>query len=109
MSNIYEATGEVLTALLSAVTGANQQVVAAVPGKKIRLLQFSGAVAAAANATFHDNTPTNLTPALPMPTATAEVLGFSPHGWGDTGAGKALQVDVSASTLSGVLVYQLIN
>lgn len=102
----YEASGPVFTAKLSAVTGSNQTVVAAVAGKKIRVLQLSGCVTAAATVKFHDDTPTDLTGAMPAPLTAAEILGYSPHGWGDTAVGKNLQIDVSASVFNGVLVYQ---
>lgn len=108
----YEAAGPVHQIPVEAVTGSAQVLVAAVTGQKIRLLSFAGGISLDGTLQFFDNagTPKHLTGAIPLKAASpASVLGYQPSGWGDTGVGQALTVTVSAGSISGALVYQLIQ
>jgi hypothetical protein len=108
----YEASGPVSKVAVEAVTGAAQTLVGAIAGKKIRLLSFAGGISADGTVKFLDDagTPHDLTGAIPFKAAApSTVLGYQPSGWGETGAGQALKVTISAGAISGVLVYQLID
>lgn len=109
---IYEASGPVYKKPISAVSGSAQQLVAAVTGKRIRLLSFAGGISVDGSLQFLDDagTPNALTGAMPMKAAAPEtVLGYQPSGWGDTAVGQALVVTTSGGSISGVLAYQIIN
>ena len=105
----YEAEGPTYSIPISAVTGNNQTLVAAVAGQKIRVLAASIWISAAGNVQLHDGAADKLGGSIPVGTAAPLLLPFCPRGWGDTASGQPLQVDASAGTLNGFLVYQLVT
>ncbi|MEK6236457.1 MAG: hypothetical protein N2C14_17250 [Planctomycetales bacterium] len=89
------------------VTGSgDQQVLAAVAGKKLRVLASRELVDAATTVTWKSDS-TALTGAMPYPTEGGAVQPMTPHGWLETVAGEALKVALgtTTSTLTGNLVY----
>lgn len=88
-------------------SGSNQQVVAAVSGKKIRVVQFRVHAAAIASMYFLNGT----TPVTFDISFTAgEKFGedFNRFGWFETAAGAALNARVTTSAVGGYLGYVLI-
>lgn len=108
---LYEANGPVYHAAIDALTGNAQELVAAVAGKKIRVVGLLAAIDADGTLQLADDagTPNKLTGAMSVKAAGPPLeLPYHPSGWGDTAAGQALTVSVGAQTINGALAYQLI-
>ena len=109
------ATGGIKQLAIRNVTGNNQTLVAAVPAaglmpnQKIRIRALSLTLSGTGTVTFHDDNAVPVSGAFAMVAGEPLVMPDNPEGWGDTSANQALQVDVSAGNLAGVLSYQLVN
>lgn len=89
-----------------AATSTNNTLVAAVAGKKIRVLSYTILVTAAASAKFQSDTSTDLTGAMPFPDTGGAVNAYNPSGLFETAAGGLLNLNLSASSAYGHLTYQ---
>ena len=95
-------------AAISASSSGNNTVVAAVTGRKIRVVALAMMAAAAVNAKFQDGASgTDLT-GLFYPAANGGfVLPFNPQGWFETTAATLLNINLSgAVAVGGCLLYQ---
>lgn len=82
-------------------------IVAAVPGKRIRVVSMamvSGGTAT--SVTILGNT-TALSPAIPMGVNGVFVLPFSEHGWLETAVGEGLKVTTGTGSTTGIAVTYL--
>lgn len=106
---VYEATGALQHAVIDAAAG-DTELVAAVTGKRIRVLSFSLVAADALTARFESGAGgTALTGIMDL--AANQEIGhghFHPGGHFETAAGEALSLELSAGTADGYLTYQLI-
>lgn len=89
----------------SASSGANQ-IVAAVAGMRYRVLSVV-AVATAANSIKFQSASTDISATWPLGANGGFVLPFNEHGWFETNAGEALNVNFSAATSTGVQVHYI--
>ena len=105
-----ESRGIKRAVLNQAASGTAQTLVAAVTGKRIRVLAaFAVAGATATNLTF--NSASNaISPLLANAANGGEVLPFNPAGWFQTVAGEALTVTTGAGSTTGIgVVYVEVN
>lgn len=95
------------TAKVSIAAATTTTVVAAVAGKKIRILALYLVAGGAVNINWQSHTTTsNGDAALDIAANSGIVLNFNPVGWFDTTSGEALDIVTSAaSQLSGRIVY----
>jgi len=92
---------------ISAASATDNTLVAAVSGKKIRVLQMHYGPASSTAIKFKSGASTDLTGAIT--TATPQTLPFSPVGWYETAAGEAFVMNLGGAVqTSGSLVYILI-
>lgn len=82
-------------------------IIAAVAGKKIRIIAGFAIAAGAVNARFESDTGgTALTGQMNLTTNSGFTLPFNPVGWFETVAGELLNLELSAAvSLDGVLTY----
>jgi hypothetical protein len=100
-----EADSLVKFAQISAAASAD--VVAAVPGKKIRVLQYKVVVDAAMTVKFQSGASTDLTGAMPFAANGGSSDPYSPVGLFETAVGEKLNVVlVGAGNIAGHLSYQ---
>ena len=94
-------------AVINAATSGNNTIVAAVTGKKIRVLSYVLISAGAVNATFQTGAGgTALTGALPLAAQAGASSGFSPVGHFETVAAALLNLSLSAAIqVSGHVTY----
>jgi hypothetical protein len=93
--------------LNQAASGTQQTVVAAVTGKRIRVLALAMvAGASATNATFLSNS-TTISPLFANGANGGAVLPVNEHGWFETAEGEALKITTSSGATTGVLVTYL--
>jgi hypothetical protein len=96
-----------------AVTGADNTLVAAVTGKRIRVLAFVASLTGTApTARFESGTGgTALTGAFIPNTGLMVELPYNPVGWFETAAGALLNLELGGTTPSaqGVLIYALVD
>lgn len=89
------------------------EIVPAVTGKKLRLISMMLTTDTAGNITVRDNNGTPVILVGPAPAAAngGFVLPHNPEGWGDTTAGKNLNVllGTSATVFGGVVTYQVLD
>lgn len=107
--------GEGVTALIpkyakiAASSSGNNALVAAVEGKKIRVIAYLIIAAGAVNAKFQSDgatTPVDLTGLHYLTTNTGACAPFNPVGWFQSEDGKSLDLNLSAGTaVGGQLVY----
>jgi len=96
---------------IAAATSGNNTLIAAVSGKKIRVLSIMAVISAATNIYFTSNTGGTVifggsTNKINLTANEGFVLPFSPVGWFETVAGEALVVNLSgANSFSGGLIY----
>jgi hypothetical protein len=94
-------------------TAADHPMVAAVAGKKIRLLSFVATLAGTAPAIRFESAAagTALSGVMLPLTGTSINLQYNPHGWLETLAGEALSLEVGGTSPSvqGVATYVLID
>lgn len=112
MDFITENYGDNRSKIDAAASGDNQ-IIAAVAGKKIRVLSMFFVAGGAVNAKFQSDSgggAADLTGALPLAANGGAALPFNPHGWIQTEAGKKLNLNLSAAVqLSGSITYALIG
>lgn len=93
-------------AVTTATTGAT--LVAAVTGKKIRVLAMV-AITTLANSINLDSNTTDITGIFPLAANGGLVLPYCEHGWCETVAGEALNITLSVATSTGIqLIYMVV-
>lgn len=109
---LYEAVrnmvyGNPKTAAIAA-SGADTEIVAAVSGKKIRVLSMFGIADVAGTVRFEDGESGDaLTGQVPVGTNGGYVLPYNENGWFETAAGNALNLEmVTAVSFAGSIVYE---
>lgn len=102
-----DAAGPVKFALFTCAAGDNN-VVALVTAKKIRLLSMDGTVnGIAVTLQFKSGASTNLSGGHNLPPNAQKILPFNPYGWMETTAGAALNIWLGgAGAFNGELQYQ---
>lgn len=97
-------------AIVAESSSGDNEVVAAVTGYKIRVVQAFVMAAGAVNAKWKSGSGTDLT-GLGYPAANGGyVLPFSPAGWFETASGQALNLNLSSAVaVGGVIGYQLVK
>lgn len=112
MDFITENYGDNRAKIDAAASGDNQ-VIAAVSGKKIRVLSMFFVAGGAVNAKFQSDSgggSADLTGAIPLAANGGATLPFNPHGWIQTEVGKKLNLNLSAAVqISGSITYALIG
>jgi hypothetical protein len=110
--SVLEATGSVRRALISAGE-ANNTLVAAVEGYRIRVLSYFVTTDGAVNIRFESESGgTALTGVMPLAAAgSQQQVTFSPCGHFETAVGELLNLELSDDTknVTGHLVYQLVK
>jgi hypothetical protein len=106
----YDEAGVQLTvkrAVIAAASSGDNTLVAAVTGKKIRVVQAVLLAAGAVTVRFESGAGgTALTGAMSNADTTGIVLPLSPAGWFETAAGALLNLELSAGvSVAGVLAY----
>jgi hypothetical protein len=105
----FEASGTLVTAsgpsqvkyaFKTASTAATHEVVAAVSGKKIRVVGFFVTAAAALNVQFK-SAGTSICANLAI---SGVAQGYCPHGWFETAAGEALNMTLDTGTATSAQV-----
>jgi hypothetical protein len=108
-SNAYEVSGAVITkdgltevkrAFYTGATAATHTLVAAVTGKKIRVLQFYATTVDGLNITFKSGSTTSAANIA----AVGVMSSYCPHGWFETTAGAALGFAIDAAESTSVQV-----
>lgn len=77
------------------------QLVAAQPGLSIRVLSMA-VVTTLANAVKFQSGTTDISAAMPLGANGGIVLPFNEHGWFQTNAGEALNVNLGTATATGI-------
>lgn len=97
-------------AVIDHATSGNNTLVAAVTGKKIRVLAFLLVAAGAVSARFEsDADGTALTGVMSLAANAVVEASHNPAGWFETAAGELLNLELSgAVSVDGVLVYALV-
>lgn len=107
---VTEATGGVRHAVINESAAASTEIVAAVAGKKLRVLSLFLIAAAAVNATIEDEDGTDLIGLIPLGDNGGFVLNHNPCGWQEAPAGKALHLLLGgAIQVGGCITYQEID
>lgn len=93
---------------IAASSNGNNTLVAAVTGKRIRVLAFSLDASGTANAKFQDGAGgTDLTGLFYGTVGLKQTWPYNPHGWFQTTAGTLLNLNLSAGfAVGGCLVYE---
>lgn len=97
-------------AVIDHATSGDNEIVAAVTGKKTRVLAVLLMSGGTVNARFESAAGgTSLTGQMQLTAQAGFVLPFNPVGWFETVAGQALNLELSgAVSVDGCLVYQVI-
>lgn len=97
-------------AVIDNATSGDNTVVAAVTGKKIRVVQLLLVAAGTVTVRWESGAGgTALTGQMSHLDAAGEVLPFSPIGWFETAAGSLLNLELSGNvSVDGVLAYVLV-
>ena len=105
----YDRTGEILPAKVDISASGN--IVAAVAGKKIRVINYVLMAASAVTAKWQSgNTPTDHSGAMSLAAAGGLVCPDSRAGWFETNAGEPLKLVLGSGVqVSGHLKYQLLD
>ncbi len=108
-STVYDGTTALVPkfAILDAATSGNNTLVAAVSGKKIRVLQLMLVAAGTVNVRFESGADgTALSGQMQLVAQTGFSLPFSPTGWFETASNTLLNLELSAAiSCDGLLVY----
>jgi hypothetical protein len=106
---LYGDNGATYTPKFSAISASSNgdnTIVAAVPTKKIRVLQLDLMASGTVNAKFKSSTTSDLTGLSYLIANTGIVRPFSPYGWFETVAGELLNLNLSAGqAVGGSLLY----
>lgn len=109
MGSRFEDSAPLKRALVSATVNTSSDLLAAVTGKKIRLLAADFSVVSAATLTWRSAT-TAISGARAFAANGQYILPFNPAGWLETVAGEALNLLSSTSTaVGGMIVYQEVS
>lgn len=109
--SLYDAASNsspvVKFAVIDAATLGDNEIVAAVPGKRIRVLSVVLVAAGTVTARFESGAGgTALTGQMVLATSSVVTLPYSPHGLFQTAAGQALNLELSdAVSVDGCLSY----
>ena len=106
MTNVTRSSplvSPVKVAIANPSTATTTQLVAAVAGKKYRVVALA-VIATTANSINLESDTTDITPVWPLGANGGIVLPYDEHGWCETASGAALQITTSAATATGVLV-----
>ena len=97
-------------AVIDAATSGDNTIVAAVSGKKIRIISCFMVAAGAVNARFESAAGgTALTGVMNLTTNSGFTLPFNPSGWFETVAGQLLNIELSGNvSVDGSLSYILV-
>lgn len=107
-ANNLPTTTTALVAFANPAAAGSNVLIAAVAGKKIRVLGLM-AVAAAANSIKLQSAAADITGLFALAANGQLSLSFNEHGWCETVAGDALNINLSAAAAVGVqVVYTLI-
>lgn len=95
-------------AAIDAATSGDNTIVAAVTGKRIRVLALTLVSAGAATARFESAAGGDaLTGQMTLAASTVLTLPFNPVGWFETDAGELLNLELSAAvSVDGCVVYE---
>ena len=105
-SAVYNGNTALTPKFAKIALSATGTVVAAVGGKKIRVLAYVLTASGSLNAKFQSHiTPTDLTGLLYMAATIVVEAPFNPVGWFETVSGEALDLNLSAGNVGGHLVY----
>lgn len=112
-NNLLAARGQVGRAAISTASSGDSSVVAAVTGRKIRVLSLQFLCTSAVTVGFESNNAggdTALTGVMAFPDNGGMVLPHNPFGWFETVAGEALHITLGGAVqVSGSLVYQVVE
>lgn len=97
----------VTSVLLDASASGATAIVAATPGRQIRVVSLAF-VTTAANTVKLLSASTAITPGWPMAANGGMVLPYNDHGWCQTAVNEALNVNLSAATATGVLLQYIV-
>lgn len=92
---------------VTSASSGNNQVVAAAVGHKIRVLSVV-AVTTLANAIKFQSGTTDISATFPLGANGGLVLPFNEHGWFETAANEALNVNLGTATSTGVQVHYIL-
>lgn len=110
--NVFPVGGSIITvkrAVIDDTGGGDTTVVAAVSGKRIRVLGLAFAVGAADNVTFKSGS-TALSGAIELLADSPYILPFTRFGWMETATGEALVFTVGATAgIDGHISYAEVN
>ena len=108
--SIVEATGAIKYAFIDHAASGDNEIVAAVAGKKIRVLAWHVTVSGTTTIRFESSAGGTALTGQMAGTANAELTEpWNPCGWFETVAGESLNMELSAAvSVDGALVYQLI-
>jgi hypothetical protein len=96
----------VIHAIISAASNGDNTLVAAVPGKKIRVISLFLIASGLVTITFKSSTTTAKTGSLPLIAQVGMVLPKNEDGWFETNAGELLNLNLSSATgVYGALNY----
>ena len=100
-----------LSAPLDHATSGNNEIIAAVAGKKIRVLSALAIAAGTVLARFESGAGGDpLTGQMPLVANSGFSINYNSAGWFETNVGEALNLELSAAiSVDGVLNYDLIN
>lgn len=98
-------------AAIDAASSGNNTLVAAVTGKKIRILAVFMIAAGTATARFESAADgTALSGQMTLAVNTGFCLPYSPDGWGETVVSELLNLELSAAvSVDGMIVYRLVD
>ena len=101
------ANSEIKYAAISGATSGDNTLVAAVTGKKIRVMALAVQATVAVGFRLEDGAGgTALTGVMELPVSAPFVLPFNPVGWCETSAATLLNMELDAATqVSGLLTY----
>ncbi len=106
--HVVPGSMEVLNAPVSVSSIGDNQIVAAVPGKRILVLGYMLDASGGANTVKFRSATTDLTGAMDLVADTPLPVPWSPHGWMITAVGVALNLNLTAATLvAGHVLYGL--
>jgi hypothetical protein len=90
-----------------AASDTDEEIVAAVSGKKIRVLAVVAVAGGTATNLTFNSASAAISPLLANGTNGGEVLPYNPHGWFQTVAGEALTVTTGAGSTTGILILYI--
>jgi hypothetical protein len=110
MSNVTRTpplNQSIVTAFVNASSLGSNVVLAAVPGKSIRVIDVA-VVTTLANTVSFLSSAGAITAAWPLGANGGLVLPFNEHGWFQTNAGEGLNVNLGVATATGVHINYIV-